>query len=463
MLCYAPASGPACLPVVSSAIALVEREQRCSDGSPVNGMVVLLPVYLGLVPFYARRQRRVAADGRELAAVVNREGGPPPSVDVIVTCYNERPELLDRCLRSLRGQDYRGRMKVWVVDDGSTNRDELLPVLADNARPGWQLLLSDGNYGKRVAQALALREGRGQIVVTVDSDTVLASDGIRHIVAPFRRRRVGAVTSRLRALNADASWLAKAIDTRYELLCERERAAQSCFGAVLCCAGPFSAFRRTAVQQVLGRYLGRRRSGDDLELTNLVLEAGYRSEYQPAATARTQVPATISEFALQQRRWNRSFYRELPRMLRIVARRPYMRLDLAARALIPVLAAGGLLVTGADALRAPERLAYDGVALALMALASVELLPSLREPAGRRFALRYGLVFVLLLLPVRFWAGVTVLRDRWGTRQLSTGSQLERPKQAGGVPLADLVPLRPVEVDGALKLASRLATAAAEA
>jgi N-acetylglucosaminyltransferase len=427
-------------------------------------MAVLLPVYIGLVPLYARRQRRMAAEGRELAFMPSRDCGPPPSVDVIVTCYNERPGILDQCLRSLHGQDYRGRIRVWVVDDGSTNRDELLPVLAGNARPGWQVLLSDGNYGKRVAQALALREGMGQVIVTVDSDTVLAPDGIRRIVAPFRSRRVGAVTGSLRALNADASWLAQAIDTRYELLCERERAAQGFHGSVLCCAGPFSAFRRTAVQQVLGRYLGRRRSGDDLELTNLVLEAGYRSEYQPDAKAWTQVPATVSEFALQQRRWNRSFYRELPRMLRIVARRcPYMRLDLTARALIPVLLAGGLLATGADALRAPERLAFDVVALALMALASVELLPSLRQRSGRRFALRYGLVFFLLLLPVRCWAGVTVLRDRWGTRQLSTRSHLERAKQAGGVPLADLVPLRPIQVDGALKLARRFAAATAKA
>jgi len=427
-------------------------------------MAVLLPLYLALVPFYGRRQRRVAAEGRRLATMPNRDCGPPPSVDVIVTCYNERPDLLDHCLRSLHNQDYRGRVKVWVVDDGSDNREELLPVLAANARPGWQVLLSDGNYGKRVAQALALREGRGQIVVTVDSDTVLSPDGIRRIVAPFRRRRVGAVTGSLRALNADASWLSRAINTRYALLCERERAAQGFFGSVLCCAGPFSAFRRTAVQQVLGRYLGRRRSGDDLELTNLVLEAGYRSEYQPDATARTQVPATITEFALQQRRWNRSFYRELPRMLRIVARRrPYMQLDLTARAVIPVLLAGGLLATAVDALQAPERLAFDGIALALRALASLELLPSLGQPSGRRFAVHYGLVFVLLLLPVRCWAGVTVLRDRWGTRQLSTRSHLERAKQAGGVSLADLVPLRPVEVDGALKLACRFATATAKA
>jgi N-acetylglucosaminyltransferase len=419
-------------------------------------MAFLLPAYLGIVPFYARWQRRKAAHGRALATMPARDSGPPLSVDVIVTCYNERPQLLDQCLRSLHAQDYRGRLKVWVVDDGSANRAQLLPVLASNARPGWQVLLSEGNYGKRIAQALALQEGRGQVIVTVDSDTVLAPDGIR-------RRPVGAVTSRLHALNAEASWLAQAIDARYELLCERERAAQGFYGAVMCCAGPFSAFRRTAVQQVLGRYLGRRRSGDDLELTNLVLEAGYRSRYQPDAIARTQVPATITEFALQQRRWNRSFYRELPRMLRIVVRRrPYMRLDLTARALIPMLLAGALATTGADVLRAPERLDSNGAALALMALASVELLPSLRQ-RWRRFVLRYGLVFVLLLLPIRLWAIVTVLRDRWGTRQLSSQSSLKCPQQAQGVSLADLVPLHPVKVDGADKLARRFATATAKA
>ena len=43
----------------------------------------------------------------------------------------------------------------------------------------------------REAQALALREGRGQIVVTVDSDTVLAPNGIRQIVARAARPIVG--------------------------------------------------------------------------------------------------------------------------------------------------------------------------------------------------------------------------------------------------------------------------------
>ena len=122
-------------------------------------MAVLLPVFLVIVPLYARRQRRLAADGREIARMTNRDWAPPPSVDVIVTCYNERPDLLGRCLGSLREQDYRGRIKVWVVDDGSRNRAELLPVLARTVRLGWRVILSEQNYGKRIAQALALGEG----------------------------------------------------------------------------------------------------------------------------------------------------------------------------------------------------------------------------------------------------------------------------------------------------------------
>jgi N-acetylglucosaminyltransferase len=436
----------------------------------MNELAVLLTVYLAIVPYYARRQRRLASHTRAVAATAVQDGTRPVSVDVIVTCYNEQPALLASCLSSLQQQDYCGRVNVWVVDDGSRNRAELLPVLAATSRPGWQVLLSDKNYGKRVAQAFALEDGDGELIVTVDSDTVVALDGIRRIVAPFRHRRVGAVTGRLRALNAADSWLSQAIDTRYGLLCDRERAAQGLFGSVLCCAGPFSAFRRTAVQQVLERYLaprglnGQRRSGDDLELTNLVLAQGYRSEYQPAAEAWTQVPATILEFARQQRRWNRSFYCELPRMLRIATRRhPYMVLDVAARALAPALFAAGLLVAAADAVRAPQHVMLDAVALALMILASVELLPS-RDRAGRQFALRYGLVFVGLLLPVRFWAACTVLlRDRWGTRQLPDRPLPDLGAEPKGMVLSDVVALPPVEGDGVVQLARRLTPTAAEA
>jgi N-acetylglucosaminyltransferase len=392
---------------------------------PVSTIVVAVALasYLAVAVAYAVAQRRFARLGSRPRALDAESY--LPSVDVIVPCYNEDAALLAACLRSVRDQDYQGEVRVWVVDDGSGNRGQLLPVMRSCEGPGWRVLLLERNHGKREAQAAALREGDGEVLVMVDSDTVVAPDGIRRIVAPLRDPRVGAVTADLRASNAGATWLTRLIDVRYRLLFERERAAQGRFGTVFCCAGPFSAYRRAAVERVLPRYLGqrfcgrRRVSGDDLELTNLVLAAGYSSVYEPAATAATSVPATLRRFVRQQLRWNRSFYRELPQMLRLLrGRSPYLALDLAARTLLPALLAAGLAVTAVDLMLAPSRVPPDLAALALMALASLGLGPSPARPSGRRFAVGYGLVFVGLLLPTRLWAACTLFRNHWGTRDL---------------------------------------------
>jgi N-acetylglucosaminyltransferase len=388
-----------------------------------TAVAVALLLYVVIAPVYSRLQWRFAVLGHRPPPVAT---GPfSPDVDVIVPCYNEEPALLAACLRSLWRQDYHGDIRVWVVDDGSDNRDALGPVLEALTGPDRRVVLLDSNRGKREAQAAALREGSGEVVVTVDSDTTIAPDGIRRIVGPLRDPGIGAVTGNLRASNRDASWLTGLIDVRYQLLFERERAAQGFFGTVFCCAGPFSAYRRAVVEAVLPGYLGqqlwgrRRVFGDDLKLTNLVLAAGYRSVYEPAAIATTNVPATLRRFFRQQLRWNRSFYRELPRMLRLLPGRDrYLALDLAARTLLPALLAVALAVTAADALLAPSRLTMDLAMLATMALASLALGPSPTRASGRRFAAGYGMVFVGLLLPARLWAVCTLFRNHWGTRDL---------------------------------------------
>jgi len=386
-------------------------------------VTVVLPMYLAIAPVYSRLQRRFAGRANR-----RRPVPPPepfrPDVDVIVPCYNEEPALLGACLRSLAQQDYTGEMRVWIVDDGSQNLHTLRPILEAETALDQRVVLLDGNRGKREAQAAALREGRGDVVVTIDSDTTIAPDGISQLVAWLWDPQVGAVTGNLRASNADATWLTKLIDTRYRLLFERERAAQGFFGAVLCCAGPFSAYRRTAVEKVLDDYLGqqflggRRVCGDDLKLTNLVLTHGYRSEFEPAAKAMTDVPTTLRRFVRQQLRWNRSFYRELPRMLRLLPGRSlYLAFDLASRTLLPVLSAVVVAATAADVVFDSSGVPLGLGALALMALVTLPLGPSLSKTAGRRFAIGYGLVFVGLLLPTRVWAACTVFRNCWGTRE----------------------------------------------
>jgi N-acetylglucosaminyltransferase len=387
-------------------------------------LVAVLSAYVALAVAYASLQRRFADSGRQ-AAPPERCQRYRPAVDVIIPCYNEDPALLTACLRSLRAQDYQGQINVWVVDDGSTNRDELLPVVRDEVAPDWNVLLLEGNRGKRRAQDSALWQGRSEIVLTIDSDTTIDRDGVRRIVGPLSDPWVGAVTGDVRPSNADATWLTRLIDTRYRLLFERERAAQGFFGAVLCCAGPFSAYRRSVVERVWPEYIDQRfwgahrNFGDDLKLTNLVLAQGDRSLYEARARAATHVPTRLGRYLRQQLRWNRSFYRELPQIVRLLrGRSRFLTLDIAGQTLLPILLAAILAVTAADAFFNPSHLPGDAGALALMAIASGGLAPS--DASGRRFAVRYGLIFVLLLLPTRLWAACTLFRNHWGTRTLRT-------------------------------------------
>jgi N-acetylglucosaminyltransferase len=393
---------------------------------PVNGLTFVLPLYVGLALTYSRAQRHFGRRwrSRPAAAVEPHQ----PDVDVIVPCYNEDPALLATCLEAIAEQRYEGALNVWVVDDGSFDRPALLPVLRKGEARGWTIELLDSNRGKRAAQDAVLWQAKGEILLTIDSDTRIDPDAVRRIVAPFRNPKVGAVASHLSASNAADTWLTGMLDSRYRRLhSERERAAQSWFGGVLCCAGPFAAYRRAVVDKVWSRYVrpsdpDRPRlqpPGDDLALTNLVLAEGFDSVYEPTAKAATHVPATLLPFLRQQRRWARSFYRALPQMLRLAVDRrcPYLALDLAARALLPAFLASAIVTTAVDAVFWPERLSWDAAALGAMGLAAMDLGPVSPWRGRRRFMVLYGLVFVVFLLPNRVAALCTLFRNHWETRR----------------------------------------------
>lgn len=348
-----------------------------------------------------------------------------PSVDVVIPCFNEDPDLLQACCASLARQDYQGALRFWLVDDSSHNRTQLRPVYRHWQRqPHWHVQLHDRNLGKRQAQNTALHQGTGELVLTIDSDTVIASDGVRRLVNAFLANdKVVAVTGDVAALNAEVNWLTSLINQRYDFMFSQERAAQAANNALLCCSGPCAMYRRSILQQVWDAYLaqsyrGRRCvSGDDLHLTNLVLAANrsHKAQYVPTARAWTQVPETLRDFVRQQTRWQRSAYRELRWTLAALRGRPrYLHLDTAARLLAPLLLAPLLMLTTADTVVGrgdPGRhTAAVAAALTAGALTTVG-----RRPGSARFTLLYGAVFIALL-PMRLWSLSTRAREHWGTR-----------------------------------------------
>jgi N-acetylglucosaminyltransferase len=348
-----------------------------------------------------------------------------PGVDVVIPCFNEDPDLLQACCVSLARQDYRGTLRFWLVDDSSRNRARLRPIYGYWGRqPRWKVYLHDRNLGKRQAQDTALHRGTGELVLTIDSDTVIAPDGVRRLVDAFLADdQVVAATGDVAALNADVNLLTSIIDLRYDFMFNHERAAQAANDALLCCSGPCAMYRRSVLRQVWDDYLtqsyrGQRCvSGDDLHLTNLVLAAdqSHKARYVPVARAWTQVPETLGDFVRQQTRWNRSFYRER-RWTRaaLSGRSRYLRLDTTARLRVPLLLASLLVLATVDAVVGRgdpgKNTAAVAAALTAGALTTVGC-----RPGSARFTLLYGALFIGLL-PVRLWSLPTRARDHWGTR-----------------------------------------------
>ena len=380
--------------------------------------VTLVLLHSTLERVYAlrsRRQRRAAPDPAT---------GPAswPAVDVVIPCFNEDPSLLEACCRSVAAQDYPGPMQVWLVDDGSRNRDALLAVYERWDARGWSVWLLDANSGKRAAQDEAVRRGSGELVVLMDSDTVLAPDAVRQAAACFGDDRVGAVSGSVGVLNAPANLLTRLIHHRYRLRFQVERPAQGFFTSLLCCSGPFAVYRRSLLAGLWPRYLSQTfagvpcTNGDDLHLTNLVLATGRQVLFEPRAIASTSVPRSLRLYLRQQLRWNRSFYRELRwTFAGIRSRHPYLALDVLARALLPLLLAAAPVLLASEGLLVGWGLLAADLTLAL-AMLCVTAAFLLVHGASVPFLLLYGPLHMALLVPVRVWALVTLASPRWETR-----------------------------------------------
>ncbi|HEX5015238.1 MAG TPA: glycosyltransferase [Candidatus Limnocylindrales bacterium] len=373
--------------------------------------------------------------------------GVDVAVDILVPVYNEVPELLDACLASAIGQDHDGPIQLIVVDDGSPNRADLDAIYDRYEELGARVVRSPRNVGKRRAQALGLRLATGEILVTLDSDSVLKSDAVRMLTRQFSHPEIGAATGFVDVANRRANLLTRIQRVRYWMAFNQERAAQTWFRTVMCCSGPLAAYRRSIVESVKEAYLAQMYGGvectygDDRHLTNLVLAQGYDTVYDSGAIAWTNVPTSLNGFIRQQLRWNKSFYRELIWTSTYIANRPwYSRFDVACQVAMPVMltvTAGSALILGvlSSPLYLLRYVAFIALAAALRSTYAV-----LRERDLRFYLfVVYGYISAFLLVSVRLRALATLTDARWGTRG---GAVVSRAGAAMAGLMASLEPLR---------------------
>jgi len=241
-----------------------------------------------------------------------------PSISVIVPAYNEGP-MVGHALRSIVESEYPAdRLEAICIDDGSTDDTWEHMAAAQAEYPGRITALRLArNRGKREALYAGFREAQGEVLVTVDSDSVIEPATLRHLVAPFQADpRVGAVAGKVKVLNKRQSFISRMLGVVYIFAFDYIRAAQSTFKTVICCPGALSAYRRAVIAPVLDewrlqRFLGVPCTyGEDRSLTTFVLRAGFFCVYQQTAVVHTLAPRTYAGLCRMYLRWHRSNIRE---------------------------------------------------------------------------------------------------------------------------------------------------------
>ena len=216
-----------------------------------------------------------------------------------------------------------------AVDDGS--KDDTWDHLCALAQqfPGRMLALRHPkNAGKRAALVTAILRADSEVVITVDSDSILDRNAIRHLVAPIQKDpRVASVSGQVFVLNEEANILTRMQAANFAMAYAYQRAAQSCFGSVLCCPGVLTGYRRSALLGVLTgwseqTFLGAPcMIGEDRALTTWLLAADWRSVYQSTAVAYTMMPTSFKGTCRMLIRWERGNIREALRLIGLMSGR----------------------------------------------------------------------------------------------------------------------------------------------
>jgi hyaluronan synthase len=368
--------------------------------------------------------------------------------------YNEDPELLERVLTSIFAQT-RLPNRVELVDDGSSvDYSELRAVWVDRVPEGVEFAwVRTENRGKRHAQMETFARASEDILVTIDSDTILHRRAIEEGLKPFADPAVASVAGLVLALNKHTNMLTRVQDlvvTTWQLTL---RSAYSMLRSVTVNSGPFALYRAAVIRKAADGYLHEQIAGrpvqfsDDSLLTLYALIRGHTVQ-QPSAIAFSAWPETLSHHLRQQVRWTRgSFIRSLWRLRYLPLRGAAFWLHLVGHA--QFLASTVMLVF---VFMVHPDIGLEHVVPMLVIAMLLSYATTVRTLTVRRsdetllqqlavYALSPLVVLWALFVyrPLRLFGMVSCLRTGWGTRQkvetpTRSSTRAAQPVQAPAVP-----------------------------
>jgi len=345
------------------------------------------------------------------------------TTSVVVPSFREDANILVQCLQTWLSQN---PTEVIVVIDTEDVEGQAALAAVDDPR---LRVIVFAHEGKRSALGVGVRAARGEIVVLSDSDTLWTPGLLANVQMPFVDPLVGAVGTQQNVYQRTSSVWRRIADWMVNLRYYDYVPAMGRKGAVICVSGRTAAYRRSVIVPLLANlehefFLGRRCiAGDDGRLTWLVLASGYKTVHQRSAKALSMFPSTFRAFVKQRIRWSRNSARTYLTALwkGWLWRVPFVsKVTVLQILLTPVtmgLTLGYLIFSRLE-------LTWTGAAVAvawLLVGRGIRGYSHLsRHPQEILLLPLYALVVVLVALPIKTYAILTMNKQGWLTRRKDT-------------------------------------------
>src|SRR5262244_3592809 len=226
------------------------------------------------------------------------------SVSVIIPTFNGGSGL-GPTIASLHRQTLRP-FEIIVVDDGSTDETR---AAAERARAMGliDMVICHGTRcGRSPAVNAAARFAKGDLLLTVDADTVFEPTAVARLAAAFSDPRVAGASCNIAISNErDSIWTALQ-SVEYLMSISAGRSILDVVGAIACLSGACSMYRRDIFVRQGGLDVG---PGEDLEYSLRLRRLGYLIRFVPDAWAETDGPSSGISLLRQRARWDRDALR----------------------------------------------------------------------------------------------------------------------------------------------------------
>jgi len=277
-----------------------------------NALVVVLVAFvaLGTVPVLTTAFQFVVLPFHSFLNHYKKAAFAQPNVAVIVPAWNEGLVIaasIDRLVRLDYPQD---RLRIYVVDDAST--DDTPDIVQAKARehPGQVFHLRRDKGGEGKAHTLnhgisrVLAEPWAQAILIMDADVIFAIDSLRKMTRHLADPKVGAVTAYIAEGSRDRNFLTRFIGIEYVMAQLASRRTQNVLGAIACLAGGAQLHSRENLEAIGGRIPTGTLAEDTMATFESQLR-GRRMVFEPHALVLAEEPRTIDALWKQRLRWAR--------------------------------------------------------------------------------------------------------------------------------------------------------------